>query len=97
MPLGALTMPSSRNVPICNPGLPGGKFAAFFAAASCRLVNDSNGSRLATFCSLSAGAAPGVPGVAFGAAPAFLVLVLAGAVAVPAFSGGGVGAVFVCA
>src|SRR4249920_683062 len=95
MPLGALTMPSNRNVPICNPGLPGGKFAAFFAAASCRVVNDSNGSRLATFCSLSAGAAAAVPEVAFGAA--VLLLVLAAAFAVPVFAGGGVGGVFVCA
>src|SRR5271165_1982779 len=88
-------MPSSRSVPICSPGLPGGRFAAFFAAASCRLVKDSKGSRRATLVSLSA--APSAGAAAGALVAAFLVLVLTDAFAVPVFAGGGVGVVFVCA
>src|SRR5271165_1485284 len=88
-------MPSNRSVPICSPGLPGGRFAALLAAASCRVVNDSNGSRRATFVSLPA--APSAAAAAGAWVPAFLVLVLADAFAVPVFAGGGVGVVFVCA
>jgi hypothetical protein len=54
--LGARTIPSSRRVPTCRPALPGGRFAPALAAASCRLVSDSNGSRRETFASDGSGA-----------------------------------------
>ena len=44
-------MPSRRRVPTCKPALPGGRFAPARAAASCRLVSDSNGSRRETLAS----------------------------------------------
>src|SRR5258708_5432849 len=48
-------MPSRRNVPTCKPAFPGGKFLARASWACLRPINDSNGSRRASFCSLSAG------------------------------------------
>src|SRR5579862_2905119 len=54
MPFGDFTIPSSRRVPTCNPALPGGRFAPARAAASCRLVSDSNGSRRDTLDSSGA-------------------------------------------
>ena len=51
IPLADFTMPSRRKDATCRPAFPGGKLAETFAAASWRLVRDSNGSRRATLAS----------------------------------------------
>jgi len=102
--LGARTIPSSRSVPTCKPALPGGRFAPARAAASCRLVSDSNGSRREIFASegsavlagaeldvfLTAGFLTGfaTAGAAFGAAAGLAVAAGAGAFGAGTFGAG---------
>src|SRR5215470_6297536 len=76
MPLGARTTPSRRRVATCKPALPGGRFAPALAAASCRLVRDSNGSRRAALDSDSARAAGAPPAGAAAFAAARLLAFL---------------------
>ena len=65
IPFGAFTIPSKRREATCKPALPGGRLAVTRDAASCRLVKDSNGSRRATFHSVSASAVLGAALAAF--------------------------------
>src|SRR6266849_6851870 len=87
IPLGARTIPSRRSVLTCRPAFPGGSGPAGPPPCS-RPINDSKGSRLATFVSFSAVLAPLAAGFATFGVDFFACFGARFAAAVPGFAPG---------